>query len=67
VFARDFDPQPFHLDDDAAKDSLFSGLVASGWHTAAITMRLLHEGARRFLLGILAEVRALERNRKDVR
>ena len=41
AFARQFDPQPFNLDDDAAKDSLFSGLVASGWHTAAITMRLL--------------------------
>jgi acyl dehydratase len=44
AFARQFDPQPFHLDDDAAKDSLFSGLVASGWQTAAITMRLLVEG-----------------------
>jgi acyl dehydratase len=44
AFARQFDPQPFHLDDDAAEDSLFSGLVASGWHTAAITMRLLVEG-----------------------
>jgi acyl dehydratase len=43
AFARKFDPQPFHLDDDAAKDSLFSGLVASGRHTAAITMRLLVE------------------------
>jgi acyl dehydratase len=43
AFARQFDPQPFHLDDHAAKDSLFSGLVASGWHTAAITMRLLVE------------------------
>jgi acyl dehydratase len=43
AFARQFDPQPFHLDDDAAKDNLFSGLVASGWHTAAITMRLLVE------------------------
>jgi acyl dehydratase len=32
AFARQFDPQPFHLDDNAAKDSLFSGLVASGWH-----------------------------------
>ena len=41
AFARQFDPQPFHLNDDAAKDSLFSGLVASGWHTAALTMRLL--------------------------
>lgn len=44
AFARQFDPQPFHLDENAAKDSLFSGLVASGWHTAAVTMRLLVEG-----------------------
>jgi acyl dehydratase len=44
AFARQFDPQPFHLDEEAAKRSLFSGLVASGWHTAAITMRLLVEG-----------------------
>jgi acyl dehydratase len=43
AFASQFDPQPFHLDNDAAKDSLFSGLAASGWHTAAITMRLLVE------------------------
>ena len=40
-FAREFDPQPFHLDLEAAKKSIFGGLVASGWHTAAITMRLL--------------------------
>jgi len=39
-FAREFDPQPFHLDEDAAKGTLFAGLAASGWHTAAITMRL---------------------------
>ena len=44
AFARQFDPQPFHLDENAAKNSLFSGLVASGWHTAAMTMRLLVEG-----------------------
>jgi acyl dehydratase len=43
AFAGQFDPQPFHLDENAAGDSLFSGLVASGWHTAAITMRLLVE------------------------
>ena len=43
AFARKFDPQPFHLDEKAAKESLFSGLVASGWHTAAMTMRLLVE------------------------
>ncbi|HEY9712519.1 MAG TPA: MaoC family dehydratase [Chroococcales cyanobacterium] len=40
-FAARFDPQPFHLDDDLARASLFNGLAASGWHTAAITMRLL--------------------------
>ena len=40
AFARAFDPQPFHLDDEAAKATLFGGLAASGWHTAAITMRL---------------------------
>jgi acyl dehydratase len=44
AFAAEFDPQPFHLDDDAARQSLFGGLVASGWHTAALTMRLLVEG-----------------------
>ena len=41
TFAREFDPQPFHLDEDAARNSLFEGLAASGWHTAAITMKLL--------------------------
>jgi acyl dehydratase len=40
-FAAEFDPQPFHLDERAATDSIFGGLAASGWHTAAITMRLL--------------------------
>jgi acyl dehydratase len=44
AFAGQFDPQPFHLDEEAARASLFGGLVASGWHTAAITMRLLVEG-----------------------
>ena len=43
AFARQFDPQPFHLDEETAKASLFGGLVASGWHTAAVTMRLLVE------------------------
>ncbi len=41
AYAREFDPQPFHLDEEAARGSLFGRLVASGWHTAAITMRLL--------------------------
>ncbi len=40
-FAREFDPQPFHLNEAAAAETLFGGLAASGWHTAAITMRLL--------------------------
>jgi len=41
AFAKEFDPQPFHLDEDAGRKSLFGGLVASGWHTAAMTMRLV--------------------------
>jgi acyl dehydratase len=40
-FAAEYDPQPFHLDEEAAKASLFGGLAASGWHTAAMTMRML--------------------------
>ena len=43
AFASEFDPQPFHLDEDAAGRSIFGGLAASGWHTAALTMRLLVE------------------------
>ena len=42
-FAAEFDPQPFHLDADAAAHSVFRGLAASGWHTAAMTMRLFVE------------------------
>ena len=41
TFAAEFDPQPFHLDEAAARNTLFRGLAASGWHTAAVTMRLL--------------------------
>ncbi len=44
AFATQFDPQPFHTDPEAAKSSFFGGLAASGWHTAAITMRLLVTG-----------------------
>ena len=40
-FAAEFDPQPFHLDEQAASSSIFQGLAASGWYTAAVTMRLL--------------------------
>ena len=43
AFARDYDPQPFHTDEETAKDTFFGGLAASGWHTAAITMRLQAE------------------------
>ena len=39
-FARQYDPQPFHVDEEAAKHTFFQGLAASGWHTAALTMRL---------------------------
>src|SRR5579863_10345863 len=44
TFATQFDPQPFHLDEEAAKNSVFRGLAASGWHTAALTMRLMTDG-----------------------
>jgi acyl dehydratase len=41
TFAAEYDPQPFHLDEAAAADSVFRGLAASGWHTSAVTMKLL--------------------------
>jgi acyl dehydratase len=44
AFAAEFDPQPFHLDEAEASKSVFKGLAASGWHTAAVTMRLLVDG-----------------------
>jgi acyl dehydratase len=44
-FASEFDPQPFHLDEATAQDTFFGGLAASGWHTAAVTMRLLVDSA----------------------
>lgn len=53
AFAKQFDPQPFHLDAEAAKDMLFQGLVASGWHTAAITMRLLVESGLPIAGGVI--------------
>ena len=53
AFAAQYDPQPFHLDDAAAQGTLFGGLVASGWHTAAITMRLLVETGLPLMGGIL--------------
>jgi acyl dehydratase len=58
-FARRFDPQPFHLDAAAARESVFGGLVASGWHTAAMTMRLQVDGGLPIaggIVGIGAEI-----------
>ncbi len=52
-FAAEFDPQPFHLDDAAATTTIFGGLAASGWHTAALTMRLLVEGEMKPAGGIV--------------
>ena len=53
AFAEQFDPQPFHLDAEAAQGTLFGGLVASGWHTAAVTMRLLVESGLPIAGGII--------------
>ena len=52
-FAAEFDPQPFHLDEAAAEASLFKGLAASGWHTAAVAMRLLVTGGLPFANGLV--------------
>jgi acyl dehydratase len=52
-FAAQFDPQPFHLDEVAAEASVFKGLAASGWHTAAISMRLLVTGGPQFASGLI--------------
>jgi len=59
-FAAQFDPQPFHLDPDAARDTMFGGLAASGWHTAAITMRLLVLGGLPIAGGIIGAGGELE-------
>ena len=53
AFAAKFDPQPFHLDEASARGSLFGGLAASGWHTAALTMRLLVDGEFKPAGGVL--------------
>jgi acyl dehydratase len=53
AFAAEFDPQPFHLDAAAAQTSIFAGLAASGWHTAAITMRLMVTAGLPFAAGII--------------
>jgi acyl dehydratase len=53
AFAAEFDPQPFHLDETAAQATIFKGLAASGWHTAAVAMRLLVDGGLPFAHGIV--------------
>jgi acyl dehydratase len=53
AFAEKFDPQAFHLNEDAARGSIFGGLAASGWQTASITQRLLVEGAAPFAGGVI--------------
>ncbi len=52
-FASAYDPQPFHLDEAAAEKSLFGALAASGWHTGAVTMRLLVEGGAPIAGGVI--------------
>ena len=53
AFAAEFDPQPFHLDEEAARRTIFGGLAASGWHTAALTMWLLVESGLKPAGGIV--------------
>ena len=53
AFAKQFDPQPFHLDREAASASVFGGLSASGWHTAALAMRLFMTGPVQFAGGAI--------------
>ncbi len=53
LYARQFDPQPFHLDEQAAQGTFFKGLAASGWHTVSVTMRLLVDGGLPIAGGII--------------
>jgi len=62
-FAAEFDPQPFHLDAAVASDSIFRGLAASGWYTAAASMRLMVDGELRIAGGRHAQCE--QRNRRD--
>ena len=55
AFARQYDPQPFHTDPEAAKSTLFGGLVASGWHTAAVSMRLMVQGEMKLDGGVIGQ------------
>jgi len=53
AFAAEFDPQPFHLEETAARASIFGGLAASGWHTAAVVMRLMVTSGLPIATGII--------------
>lgn len=53
AFAREYDPQPFHLDNEVARGTIFQGLAASGWHTMGMTMRLLVDGGAPIAGGII--------------
>ena len=53
AFARQFDPQPFHTDPEAAHETFFRGLAASGWHTAALTMRMVVESENQLAGGVI--------------
>jgi acyl dehydratase len=53
AFARQYDPQPFHTDEEAAKNTFFKGLAASGWHTSGVTIRLLVEGGLPLAEGVI--------------
>ena len=59
AYARQFDPQRFHIDEEAAKDSLFAGLCASGWHTCAAAMRVIVDARTRGLAELAARGEAL--------
>jgi len=60
IFAYEFDPQPFHMNEMAARGTLFGGLAASGWHTAALTMRLLVTGGLPIAGGIVGRAAEVE-------
>lgn len=53
AFAAEYDPQPFHVDEEAARNTFFEGLAASGWQTAAMTMRLLLDGGAPIAGGVI--------------
>lgn len=52
AFAREFDPQVFHVDEEAAKATIYGGLLASGWHTGALMMRMLYDGLLRHTVSL---------------